>query len=176
MRFFFLLFITIPIAEIWVLLEVSSKIGVLNTIGLVFLTAVVGITLLKRQGLNTLLRLNQRIEQGQLPAAEIFEGVVLAIGGALLLTPGFITDVLGFACILPFSRNVVVAELLKRGVLMASYGHSSTFSSPTNSTVFEQSDLNSNIKNSYAEDTDVGHIGAGKHRPDIIDGEYRRED
>ena len=91
MRLFLLLFITIPIIEMWVLIEVGSEIGALNTIFLVFLTAAIGLALLRQQGMNTLLRVNQQMEQGQLPAGDILEGVMLAVGGALLLTPGFIT-------------------------------------------------------------------------------------
>ena len=119
MRILFLLFIVMPILEMWLLIEVGSHIGAINTIALVLLTAVVGMALLRQQGLSTLTQLNQRLNQGQLPAEQILGGVLLAVGGALLLTPGFVTDAIGFACLLPFSRRLIVAALLKRGLVHA---------------------------------------------------------
>lgn len=159
MRFFLLLFITIPIVEMWVLIEVGSQIGALSTIFLVFLTATIGLALLRQQGVNTLLRVNQRMEQGELPAGEILEGVMLAVGGALLLTPGFITDAIGFACLLPFSRKLLVALLLRQGRVMASYGRNRGFESS-----FQSSDS----------------LRASRARPNeqngsVIEGEYERE-
>ena len=78
------------------LFEVADVIGGLSTVGLVVLTAVIGIQILKRQGISTLLRAQHRLQSGELPAQEILEGMMLAGAGALLLTPGFITDTLGF--------------------------------------------------------------------------------
>lgn len=117
MRVLFVIFIIVPIIEMWLLIEVGSVIGALNTIGLVFVTAIVGAALLRQQGLDTLLRVNQRIESGQLPATEIIEGVILAVGGALLITPGFATDLIGFACLLPWSRRWFSRALIKRGAV-----------------------------------------------------------
>ena len=97
MRFLFLLFIVMPIVEMWLLIAVGAEIGALYTIGLVLLTAVSGARLLREQGLATLWRGRRKLEEGQLPAQEIGEGIILAVSGALLLTPGFITAVLGFA-------------------------------------------------------------------------------
>ncbi|MFT5563232.1 MAG: UPF0716 protein FxsA, partial [Litorivivens sp.] len=96
MRFGLLLFITIPIAEMYLLILVGSHIGALPTIGLVVLTATVGLWLLKLEGLATLVRLQDRINQGEIPGQELLEGIMLLIGGALLLTPGFFTDGIGF--------------------------------------------------------------------------------
>ncbi len=160
MRFFLLLFITIPIFEMWVLIEVGSEIGALSTIFLVFLTAAIGLALLRQQGVNTLLRVNQRMEQGQLPAGEILEGVMLAVGGALLLTPGFITDAVGFACLLPFSRKLLVALLLRQGVVMASYGRNASFDSSFRS----------------SENLRTPRPRSGEQSGSVIEGEYERED
>lgn len=113
MRQLFLLFIIIPILEMWVLIKVGSQIGALYTIGLVLLTAIIGINLLRQQGLSTLFRAQQRMNSGQMPVLEMVEGLLLAIGGALLLTPGFITDTIGFACLLPGLRQVIVARLVR---------------------------------------------------------------
>lgn len=117
MRFLLLPFIILPIIELLVLIEVGSAIGALPTIGLVLLTAVIGAGLLRHQGLATLLRANQRMQSGEIPAKEVCEGFILAIGGALLLTPGFITDGFGFFCLLPGSRHWLVNRMMKRMVV-----------------------------------------------------------
>ena len=96
MRTLFILFIIIPIIEMWLLIEVGSHIGAFNTISLVVLTAFVGAILLKRQGARTLLRAQSRIHQGEIPAREMVDGLFLGVAGALLLTPGFFTDAIGF--------------------------------------------------------------------------------
>ena len=113
--FFFLVFLLVPILEMYLLIKVGAWIGALPTIGLVALTAVIGVALLRQQGFATLLRGQQRLAAGQLPAEEMMEGFALAIGGALLLTPGFATDTLGFALLLPFSCRALVRSLLRRG-------------------------------------------------------------
>lgn len=108
------IFLIVPIVEIYLLIQVGGMIGVLPTIGLVILTAVMGAALLRAQGLQTYLRFNQALSEGRMPAAEILEGVALLIGGALLLTPGFFTDAIGFICLLPFTRKALVAWLVAR--------------------------------------------------------------
>lgn len=116
------LFITIPIVEMYVLIEVGSALGALPTIALVFLTAILGLALLRQQGAATLLRAVRRMDQGGLPAQEMLEGIVLAVGGALLLTPGFVTDALGFACLFPPTRRLFLRQLLRSITLRARQG------------------------------------------------------
>ncbi len=116
MRILSLFFIAVPLLEMLLLFEVAGHIGGLWTVGLVVLTAVVGIQILKRQGLRTLLRARQRLETGELPAKEIVEGMLIAAAGALLLTPGFITDTLGFVFLTPPLRGPVAAWLIGRGI------------------------------------------------------------
>ena len=111
MPLLFLLFIIVPIIEITVLINVGQWIGVLWTIVLVVLTAFIGINMLRIQGLATLSRANWRMRAGQLPAQEMVEGIFLAIGGALLLTPGFITDIFGFLLAMPGSRHFFAAQV-----------------------------------------------------------------
>ena len=101
MRYLLLLFIVMPVVEMWLLITVGRQIGALPTIGLVLLTAVVGVALLRAQGFATLFRARQKMDIGELPAMEMAEAIVLAVCGALLLTPGFATDVLGFAGLIP---------------------------------------------------------------------------
>ena len=114
MRFALLLFIVMPILEMWLLITVGGHIGALNTIFLVMLTALIGVGLLKRQGFATLWRGQEKLQQGQVPAQEIIEGIVLAVSGALLLTPGFVTDVIGFLGLLPFTRILAVRAMLSK--------------------------------------------------------------
>jgi len=172
MRFLLLLFIVIPIAEMWVLIEVGSEIGALNTIFLVFLTAVVGLALLRKQGLDTLLRMNQRVEQGQLPAGEILEGVALAVGGALLLTPGFITDSIGFLCLVPVTRKLLLASFLHKAV--AAMGKVEV-----NSAFFDQGRRFQPEEKDHQPFQDQPHHKTNippTHSSNTIDGEFRRED
>lgn len=126
MRFPLLLFIAIPFAEIMLLLKVSQYIGALTTVALVLLTAFIGVSLLKKQGLSTLSRFQQRLQSGQIPAQEMVEGMVIAFSGALLLTPGFITDTIGFTCLLPPVRTLIAKRILKSG---SGFIGMSTFSS-----------------------------------------------
>lgn len=106
------IFVLMPISEIFVLLQVGSLIGIWPTIGCILLTATIGVLLLRAQGSALLLRGARRVEDGGLPAQELLEGFVLAIGGALLLTPGFITDVIGFCCLLPPTRAWIVRNIV----------------------------------------------------------------
>jgi UPF0716 protein FxsA len=153
----FLFFILMPIVEMWVLIEVGSRIGAMSTIALVCLTAFVGLALLRQQGLSTLLRVNQRMEQGQLPATEILEGVLLAVGGALLLTPGFITDTIGFLCLLPPTRRYFIRSLLAKGMFTVATGAGFQAAQGQSSSQFSQATIDSE-----------GHT--------IIEGEFHRED
>lgn len=111
----FLIFVAVPIAEMLLLFEVADRIGGLETVGLVMLTAVIGIQVLKQQGLSTITRAQQRLDSGELPAQEILEGLFLAVGGAFLLTPGFITDTVGFLCLIGPTRRILVKWIIKSG-------------------------------------------------------------
>ena len=96
----------------YLLITVAGYIDALPTIGLVMLTAVIGVSLLKQQGLETLTRGTQKLREGQLPAQEMAEGVLLAVSGALLITPGFVTDVVGFLILFPPTRVLIASVLL----------------------------------------------------------------
>ena len=93
--------IGVPILEIGVFIEAGERIGLWPTIGAVILTAVVGTALLRHQGLSTIARARESLEAGQVPVVEVFDGFCLLIGGALLLTPGFVTDAVGFLLLIP---------------------------------------------------------------------------
>lgn len=147
------LFIAVPIAEISVLIRVGSSIGALNTILFVILTAVLGAYLVRQQGFATLSKLQKETNAGRVPALQIAEGVALLFAGAVLMTPGFITDAVGFAILIPPVRQAFIAwaanNVFKGGVTSA-YS-SSVYSSSTNSD------------------------GAHKSDPSIIEGEVTSE-
>lgn len=113
-----LVFFLTPIVEMYLLIEVGGQIGSLPTIGLVMLTAVIGVALLKRQGLATLTRGMGRMQRGEVPIGEMAEGILLAVAGALLLTPGFVTDGIGFVLLWPPTRVIVARWLLSRVTIM----------------------------------------------------------
>lgn len=105
MRFLLILFVVVPLLELFVLIQVGQLIGALPTVGLVILTAIVGIALLRRQGYSALASAREKMAQGQIPAEEMVSGIFLAVGGVLLLTPGFITDFFGLCCLTPGVRR-----------------------------------------------------------------------
>jgi UPF0716 protein FxsA len=110
----FLLFVLIPVIELSVLIEVGDAIGALSTVALVFLTAIVGVSLVRSQGLNTLMQVQQKLARGEAPGKEIVEGMMLAAAGVLLLIPGFVTDFIGLLLLTPFTRSPIASFLFKR--------------------------------------------------------------
>ena len=115
----FTVFIIVPLLEMLLLFEVADRIGGIQTLLMVVLTAMIGVQVLKQQGFSTLLRANDRIRQGQLPAQEIIEGMLLAAAGAMLLTPGFLTDTLGFLCLTGPVRRPLAGRLVAAGAVRA---------------------------------------------------------
>ena len=105
--------LVLPLLEIFVLIEVGSYIGALSTIGLVLLTAVLGLVLLRHEGLTDINKARNKLLNEEMPAEEIFTGFFLAIGGLLLITPGFVTDLIGFFCLFPFTRKSLMNVLSK---------------------------------------------------------------
>ncbi|GAB3381879.1 FxsA family protein [Spongiibacter taiwanensis] len=159
MRILFGLFIVLPVLEMWLLIKVGGVIGALPTVGLVLLTAVIGANLLRSQGFSTLTRAQQRLNSGELPATEMLEGIFLAVGGALLLTPGFVTDAIGFCCLLPALRRGLIGAMLKRGMVQMSGGMYSQGGFGGGSTAQRQNDAS-----------------PGGNGPVTIEGEYKKEE
>jgi len=145
---FLLLFFLVPLVELYILIQVGQGIGALNTVALCVLTAVLGAALLRQQGFRTLYRARQNLDRGSVPALELLEAVALAMGGVLLLTPGFATDAFGFVCLIPFTRRFLVNGLLARMQVVVRPG--------------EQPQPPAN--------------DAGGNRRDAIEGEYERRD
>ena len=108
------LFVVVPAIELVLLIELGGRIGLLPTITIIFLTGVVGATLARWQGLSVLRQMQTQMAQGQLPASAMFDAVIILVAGALLLTPGFLTDIVGFAFLVPGIRGVVKRTIQRR--------------------------------------------------------------
>ena len=170
-----LLFIIIPLVELYFIIVVGDMIGALWTVLLVLMTAVIGVNLLRLQGMSTLGRAQRNMAQGQLPAMEMMEGVALAIAGILLITPGFITDSIGFLLLIPATRRAIIQYLMARATVYTNMHGGSMHGGPGgeggyhSTTYYEQRTTSRGKASSAAEKKSdrVGHT---------IEGEYTRED
>lgn len=149
----FIAFITIPILEIYLLFQVGGIIGAGWTIFIVIVTAIIGASMLRQQGLATLTRLNQSMAQGQLPPTILVEGILLLLSGAFLLTPGFFTDTVGFLFLMPPVRKMIAGYLLSRGMFMSAGMHST-----------------------YSSDSTTHSNHSRPRENNVIEGEYERKD
>ena len=141
-----IVFLLVPLVEIYLLIKVGAIIGAFPTIFMVVFTAVLGAWLLRIQGFSTLARVRSTLEQGGIPAIEMVEGAVLLLAGALLLTPGFFTDTIGFLCLIPSLRRAVIRFALARWMVVPG-----DFGGP-------------------------GSSSRGPYSSKTIEGEFRRED
>ena len=112
----FLVFLIVPLVEIGLFIEVGGYIGALATISLIIFTALLGALLVQAQGISTLNRVRSQMDRGVVPAMEMFEGVFLLIAGAMLLTPGFFTDTIGFLLLVPPLRRAMIRKFIKSRV------------------------------------------------------------
>ena len=147
------LFFLVPLVEIYLLIEVGSVIGAFPTIFAVVFTAVLGAWLLRIQGFSTLRRVQQTAAQGGIPAIELLEGAMLLVAGALLLTPGFFTDAIGFLCLVPPVRRVMALWFFQR--------------------IFRFPGGRGGPGSGGFQSGDSHHH---HHRPNVIEGEYRRDE
>ena len=113
MNTFFLIFVGLPVIEIFLMIKIGGKIGAINTIGLILLTAVVGIFFARIQGIRTLRSGITNIYQNKIPIFELISGASIAFAALLLIVPGFLTDLIGFLLLIPFTRNLLFRKLLK---------------------------------------------------------------
>lgn len=112
-----LLFIVVPLIELWVIVQVAHHIGYLDTFGLLILSGIVGGWLMRREGFAVWRRARASVERGQVPAKELVDGLLIVMGGALMLAPGFVTDIVGMLLLLPPVRaaaRVVVRRRMAR--------------------------------------------------------------
>ena len=114
----FLLFIVLPLAELYVIIQLSGVIGIFPTIALLLIDSIAGTMLMKSQGRAVWKRFNEATAMGRIPAREVADGALIILGGAFLLTPGFITDIIGFLLLIPptrvLFRKTVIAVFAKR--------------------------------------------------------------
>ncbi len=153
-RILLAIFIIVPIIEIYLFMRIGEMIGVGPTLGMIILTAFIGITMLKWQGLSTLQRAQENLQENKIPATELVEGIILLLCGALLLTPGFFTDTVGFLMLIPPIRQAVAKIVVEKGKLQILNGQG--FSGFSSHDGFRQ--------NHSDQDGD------------IIDGEFTKED
>ena len=113
MNSFFLVLIGLPALEIYLMIKVGSSVGALNTIALIFLTAIIGVYFAKLQGIQTLKSGMINLYQNKLPVYEILSGASIAISALLLILPGFLTDFLGFLLLIPITRKIIFNITLK---------------------------------------------------------------
>jgi len=113
---FFLIFICIPALEIYLLIEVGGQIGALNTVALIFLTAIIGLYFAKQQGLQTLKSGMVNLYKNKMPIYEIMSGASIALAAFLLIVPGFFTDFVGFLLLIPFTRKILFYLTLKKNI------------------------------------------------------------
>lgn len=136
-RSLFVLFLLVPLIEIYFLIKVGSIIGAGWTVFAVVGTAVLGAGLLRVQGLSTLQRAQLSINKGEVPAVAMLEGVALAISGVLLLTPGFFTDTLGFVLLIPVLRQSLIKRILKNSQFLYRGQTTRTYNGYSESSIIE---------------------------------------
>lgn len=125
-----LLFIFLPMVELYLLIMLGSRIGAMPTIGLIVLTGILGATLARQQGLSVLTKIQSEMASGKPPAQELVEGALIVVGGIVLLTPGILTDILGFSLLIPVFRKAICKSLTrsfsKKVGKMSGFSHSSS--------------------------------------------------
>jgi len=109
-----ILFVGVPFAELYVLIQVGHAIGVLNTLGLLLLVSIVGAWLAKREGIGVIRRMQAALEAGRVPGAELVDGFLILLAAALMITPGFLTDIVAIFLLLPPVRAMVRQTLRRR--------------------------------------------------------------
>ena len=110
---FFILFIALPALEIFLFIKIGGQVGALNTVALIFLTAIIGVYFAKLQGIQTLKSGMVNLYQNKMPIYEIISGASIAIAALLLIIPGFFTDLIGFLLLIPFTRRIIFSLVLK---------------------------------------------------------------
>lgn len=167
-----LLFIAIPLIELYFIIVIGEMIGAFWTVVLVILTAVIGINLLRIQGMSTLTRAQRNMAQGQIPAMEMMEGIALAVAGVLLITPGFITDSIGLLCLVPATRQAMIRYIMTRANVHTSFqGGMGGFKTRYDSSQPRGHHASQPQQGPQAK-PEVKHSKTGR----TIEGEYTRED
>ena len=187
-----IVFLMIPVLEIYLLIQVGGVIGAMPTVILVVFTAVMGAWLLRIQGFSTLQKVKKIVAAGGIPAFELIEGLILLIAGALLLTPGFFTDAIGFLCLMPALRRVFLTWVSAKFMSTVGAGPTkSPFSrqdipKQPGSSPFARSTSTFREENGHADKQPDKQHSTDKHSTDkkrtekphnvVIEGEFQRDD
>lgn len=155
-------FIVVPVVEIAVFIQVGERMGVWSTIGVVILTAIIGTAMLRQQGLSVLFRIQENLQANRIPVQELFDGVCLVLAGAFLLTPGFVTDTIGFLLFIPPFRQWLAGEIGKRVIANANVRYTSQTYSTGSGDPFGQ-----------GNDSPYGNPGRRPGAGPVIDGDYQ---
>jgi len=159
MRVFLLLVLLFPVLELFVLVRVGMSLGFFATFLLVVASSLAGLFIIRIAGFATAMRARESLSRGELPAQQMLDGLMIAVGGGLLLLPGFISDVLGVICLLPITRRILVKTMRKRAEEQASR------------------------QRAFSEDMQASNdpgqpssIHPASRKPDVIEGEFEHRD
>jgi UPF0716 protein FxsA len=167
-RFLFVLFIIIPVIEIFVLMQVGAVLGVWPTIAMVIFTAWLGAKYVRQQGISTLNSVQTKMAEGQMPSDEIVTGLLLLVAGMFLVTPGFVTDFLGLSLLIPAVRHAIVGSVKAHLVTGAASRQHFEFHGQGN--VYEQEASSAQPEHPFQEQIQPPHKGQ------TLDGEFERKD
>ncbi|KIQ34110.1 MULTISPECIES: FxsA family protein [Pseudomonas syringae group] len=163
MRVFLLMFLLFPVLELFILVRVGMSIGFLWTFLLVLATSMLGLFVMRVAGFATALRARESLSRGELPAQQMLEGLMVAVGGGLLLLPGFISDILGVICLLPVTRRLLISKVRQRAEAQAM--RQRAFADDLQSRADEQ-----------AANSRTHAIHQPTREPDVIEGEFEHRD
>jgi len=152
MRAFLLLFLLFPVLELYVFFKVSTAIGFFPALLLIIAGSAIGVLVMRVAGLATVLRTRASLQRGELPAEQMFDGLMTGLAGGLLLIPGFISDVLGLICLLPFTRRLISRKIRQKAEEQAVR------------------------QRAFAEEMQARNGQPGGRQPNVIEGEYEHRD
>lgn len=168
----FLLFAILPIIEIALLIHVGEIIGGWNTVAIVIITAFLGAHLVRKEGIHTLTNAQRKMQAGEMPGQEMAEGLLLLVAGVLLVTPGFVTDGIGFLLSMPVTRPMIARHLMQQfgHRIVMHQGGAGSQQSPFQQSPFQQSPFQQQDAKQPRDKK------ANSDDPTVIEGEYQRKD
>lgn len=172
---FILLFTIIPAIELYLLFQVGGQIGGFNTIMIIIITGVVGASLARSQGLSILMKIQNEVNQGALPGNQIIQGLMVFAGGLLLLTPGFLTDIIGFLLVIPGSRHLLmfwVKKLIERAMINGNFSFQS-FGTNGAGGFYRYTSAHTNQHNTQEQ---THHVKNQQVAPGVFEAEFKEKD
>ncbi|MFF7708175.1 FxsA family protein [Pseudomonas sp. NPDC007930] len=152
MRIFLFSLLLFPVLELFVFFQVGTAIGFFPALLLIIAGSALGVLIMRLAGLATALSTREALQRGEMPGGQMLNGMMLTLGGGLLLVPGFITDVLGLLCLLPFTRHWLAGNLQRRAEAQAQR------------------------QRAFTGEPQGAPQPPRQHRPEVIEGEYERRD